>query len=227
MAENKSERTAPEMDGERNLPGEHATEHILRCPDGVYRWYYELPMLKNPVILFTTWKVLGISFGTVWLFIVIASAASDSLYGWRGFLDLTWGFILLTLALALISVLAYLAVAAAFGWRYVVLFEMDDEVVRHIQVPRQFKKAQALAWLTILAGAAANRPAAAASGLLAATRSTSTSEFKNVKRLVMRPKRNLIKVGQRLARNQVYAAPEDFEFVRAHLVAHCGKASVK
>ena len=203
------------------------SERVRRCPDGVYRWYCELPMLKNPIILFTTWKVLGVSFGAVYLFVLISSAATDSLYGWTGFFDLTWGFVLLTLAMALISVLAYLIVAWCYGWKYVVLFEMDETCVRHIQVPRQFKRAQALAWLTMLGGAAAGRPSAAGAGLLAATRNSSTSEFKNVKRIVLRQKRGLIKLSQTLEHNQIYTAPEDFEFVREHIVSRCTKARVR
>ena len=224
--EDKAAVLTPAEEGGENLAGERVTEHIWRCPDGVCRWYHELSMLKNPIILFTTWKVLGISFGVVYLFVLISSAATDSLYGWDGFLDLTWAFLLLTLAIAVIAALVYLIVAWCYGWKYVVLFEMDEKAVRHIQVPRQFKKAQALAWLTMLAGVGAKRPAAAGEGLLAATRNSSTSEFKSVKRIVVRPQRNLIKVNQTLERNQVYAAPEDFEFVRAHIVSHCAKAKV-
>lgn len=226
MAEKRTALTHAGDTGE-NLAGVQVTEHIWRCPDGFYRWYHELSMLKNPIILFTTWKVLGISFGAVYLFVLISSAVSDSLFGWDGFLDITWVFVLLTLVIGAIAVLAYLIVAWCYGWKYVVLFEMDEQVVRHIQVPRQFKKAQALAWLTLLAGAAAKQPGAAGTGLLSMTRNSSTSEFQSVKRITVRPRRNLIKVNQKLARNQVYAAPEDFEFVRAHIVSHCPKAKVR
>ena len=207
--------------------GTQVTEHIRLCPDGVYRWYYELSMLKNPIILFTTWKLLGGSFGAVYLFVLISSVASDALYGWRGFLDLTWGFLLLTLAIAVIAVFAYLIVAWCCGWKYVVLFEMDEKAVRHIQVPRQFKKTQALAWLSVCAGLAANMPAAVSAGLQAAERNTSVSEFEHVKRIALRPRQNLIKINRLLARNQVYAAPEDYEFVRDYLTAHCPKARAR
>ena len=54
------------MNRESNaLQGEKVTENIWRCPDGVYRWSYEYHMLKNPTILITVWKVLGISIGAV------------------------------------------------------------------------------------------------------------------------------------------------------------------
>ena len=36
-------------------------KNIILGEDGKYRWVYELPMLKNPVILMTVWRVLLIS----------------------------------------------------------------------------------------------------------------------------------------------------------------------
>lgn len=54
-------------DSSERLSGKKVTENIYLCPDGKYRWYYEFPMMKNPTLLFTIWKVLGISFGIVYL----------------------------------------------------------------------------------------------------------------------------------------------------------------
>ena len=34
--------------------------NIKLCPDGKYRWIYEFPMMKNPTILFTLFKVFAI-----------------------------------------------------------------------------------------------------------------------------------------------------------------------
>jgi hypothetical protein len=42
-----------------------ADSRVTLYPDGKYRWVYEVPMLKNPSILFDVYKVLGISFGIV------------------------------------------------------------------------------------------------------------------------------------------------------------------
>ncbi len=209
------------------IAGEPVTAHILRCPDGVYRWYYELHLLKNPTVLFTVWSVLGISFGVVWLFLLAVDVADGSLGGWPGFARLTGGFLLLALAFALISVAACAIVSWAHGGSVVLLFEMDDRSVRHILMPRQYGREQALEWLTVLAGIAAGRPSAAGGGLLAMTKNVSVSEFKDVERIALRPRRHLIRVDQRLERNQVYAAPEDYEFVREHIVSRCEKARIR
>ena len=199
--------------------GEQVTEHIYLCGDGVYRWYYALPMLKNPVILFTVWKVLGLAFGIVYLFTLLLSLKDIIVYdGLAGFWDLTRPFLILFLVFLVIGVAAYLILAACYGWHYIVLFEMDEEKVVHIQTPRQFKKAQALAWLTVLAGLAGGRLTTVGSGMLAATKSTSTSEFHRVAHVIPRRRLNTIKVNQLLDRNQIYAEGEDFDFVLNYIL---------
>lgn len=44
--------------------------------------------------------------------------------------------------------------AGIYGWKYIVLFEMNEEAIRHIHMNKQFKKAEAMGWLTALIGAA-------------------------------------------------------------------------
>ena len=113
------------------------------------------------------------------------------------------------------------------GWKYMVLFEMTEEYVRHIQMPKQFKRAQALGWLAMLAGRSTGKPAMAALGLDISARNTSTSEFKNVEVIKPRRRRNTIYVNQRLDRNQVYAEDADFDFVERFIMDHCTRAKVK
>ena len=94
-------------------------------------------------------------------------------------------FILLALVFAVISVLAYLIVAANYGWKYMVLFEMNEDEVRHIQMESQFKKAQALGWLTAMA---AGSYSVMGAGLLAAARDRSVSVFGSVTSFCAAPK---------------------------------------
>ena len=143
------------MNEETNaVRGEKVTENITLCPDGVYRWAYEYKMLKNPTIMFTVWKVLGIACAIVaaigLLFALFNGDIADKDY-MLGFLKL----ILVALGVVLVlGVIGYLVLAAVYGGKYQVLFEMTDKYVKHIQMPKQFKKAEALSWLTAFAGAA-------------------------------------------------------------------------
>ena len=47
------------------------------------------------------------------------------------------------------------------------------------------------------------------------------SDWDSVRRVKCYPRRGLIKVNGILRRNQVYAAPEDFAFVRDYILSHC------
>jgi hypothetical protein len=115
-------------------------------------------------------------------------------------------------------------VAWCYGWKYVVLFTMDEKKIVHQQMPRQVKKAQILGALTTFVGAAAGKPSVVGTGYLAASRSTTTSELVNVARLKPCRKMNLIKVNQLLNKNRIFVPDEDFDFVYNFLRQHCPKA---
>ena len=196
---------------------------VTLYPDGKYRWVYEVPMLKNPSILFDVYWVLGISFGLVWLFnvLLIGCEGDLSLESLWGF---TSGFLILMLVFAVIGYVAYVIVAWTYGWKYVVLFTLDEKEVVHQQMPHQMKKAKVLGALTALAGAAAGKPGVVGSGILASSRSTSTSVLANVKSIKARRRLNLIKVNQLLNKNRVFVPDEDFDFVYDFLCQHCPNA---
>ena len=196
---------------------------VTLYPDGKYRWVYEVPMLKNPSILFDVYWVLGISFGLVWLFNVLLIGCEDgfSLESLWGF---TSGFLILMLVFVVIGYMAYVIVAWTYGWKYVVLFTLDEKEVVHQQMPHQMKKAKVLGALTALVGAAAGKPGVVGSGILASSRSTSTSVLANVKRIKARRRQNLIKVNQLLNKNRIFVPDEDFDFVYDFLCQHCPNA---
>ena len=157
------------------VTGEKVTENIYLCPDGVYRWFYQLNMLKNPTILFTVWKVLGIAFGVLALFTLIVDLFQGVITSVSDILPAMKVILILVPVFLVLSIIAYLIVAWTFGWKYIVLFEMTDTYVKHIPTPKQFKKAQALNWLTVVAGALAHKPTVMGAGMLAGAKSASTS----------------------------------------------------
>ena len=195
-------------------------------PDGKYRWVYEVPMLKNPTILFDVYKVLGISFGIVWLFNVLLISCEDGL-NLRNLWSFTSGFLILMLVFLVIGYVAYFIVAWYNGWKYVVLFTLDEKEVIHQQMPRQVEKAKVLGALTALIGSVAGKPGVMGAGVLAASRSTSTSILANVAHLVPRRRLHLIKVNQLLNKNRIFVPDEDFDFVYDFLCQHCPKAKKK
>lgn len=201
-------------------PVEQVTANILRCSDGKYRWIYNLNLLKNPTIFLLVWKIFACILLGVFLVTTVADAISwpggfvaSLLNGLRVF---GWLFLGMT-ALVAISCLIY---AAIMGGKYSVLFEMDEEGVNHKQLEYQKEKAETISALTILAGLAAGNAATVGVGMNAA-RSEMYSDWASVRRVKCYPRRGLIKVNGILRRNQVYAAPEDFDFVREYILSHC------
>ena len=209
------------------VTGEKVTENIYLCPDGVYRWFYQLNMLKNPTILFTVWKVLGIAFGVLALFTLIMDLFQGVITSVSDILPAMKVILILVPVFLVLSIIAYLIVAWTFGWKYIVLFEMTDTYVKHIPTPKQFKKAQALNWLTVVAGALAHKPTVMGAGMLAGAKSASTSIFKDVEFIRIRRNRNTIHVDQLLDKNQVYAEDADFDFVAKFIKDRCVKAKIK
>ena len=100
---------------------------------------------------------------------------------------------------------------------------MDDKGVNHIQLDKQYKKAQALGYLSALIGLSSGNLTTAGSGLMAATKQSLYTSFKKVKSIKVAKARNTIYVNETLSRNQVYVSNEDFDFVLEHILNNCPK----
>ena len=125
-----------------------------------------------------------------------------------------------------LMLLAYPFVAIMNGGKYCVIFEMDDKSVKHIQMQKQFQKSQVLSMVVVLAGVMTGNIQATAAGMLAGSKQSSISSFEKVKSITVNEKRHVIYVNEKLSRNQIYADPEDFLFVRDFIINRCKKAKV-
>ena len=199
---------------------ESINNRVKLYPDGKYRWIYEVPMLKNPSIIIDVFKVVGISLGIVWLFMVLLSVY-DGDFSLESLLDISMVFVGLMLVFAVIVFLAYVILAWHYGWKYVVLFTMDKSEIVHQQMPYQVKKAQVLGALAAMIGGAAGNLGMVGTGVLAASRTTSISTLVRVNRLIPVRRMNLIKVNQKLHKNRIYVPDEDFDFVYDFLCQQC------
>lgn len=199
--------------------GEYVTPNIVRCPDGKFRWMYELPMLSNPTILITVLKVVGLTFGIlIGMFFIIdlIGGNMDAFVGSLPVLLIVFGVFLV------LAIISYLIIVLINGGKYIVLFEMDERGVDHIQAPRQYKKAHAIKLLGALAGIASpNIPAGTGIALLIGTSNVQSSTWNRV--VSVRPVRNrhVIYVDEALLKNQVYAADCDYDFVLNYILSHC------
>ena len=201
---------------------------VALCKDGKYRWTYEFSMLKNPAIILVVYKIFGVLFSIPFLINVIALARTGELQKewndrlWSGSNPKIW--LVVMAVFAVLILLSYLIVAWMYGGKYIVHFTMDENHLIHEQEPAQSRRAKKLGLLTALAGILAKRPSTVGAGMMAAARTTSTSDFPTVRRIKPRRSLELIKVNKLFDRNQVYVPKEDFDFVLGYIRQHCPKA---
>ena len=197
-------------------------EEVRLCQDGKYRWVYEMSMLKNPTIFLTVFKVFG---GIVIGMFLVFGFFLYVIHGdWEGLWEMTKTCGLVLAIFFGLTILGVLLVAAVFRGKYIVLFEMDEKGIAHIQVPEQFKKAQKLGAITAMAGAGRGSLTTAGAGMLAATKNASISVYDRVRKLKPRRRLHVIKVNYLLNRNQIYVPDEDFDFVYKYIKSRCPNA---
>lgn len=197
--------------------GQQVTPNITLGGDGKYRWIYEMSLFRNPTIFLLVWKIFLIITLGIFLFAMLMDAINGYMDLERLLLDLkiiAYVFIGVT-ALVAISCLIY---AAIMGGKYIVLFTMDEHGINHAQIPTQAKKARNIAAAAFLIGAASGSFGGMAGGLAAANTEMYTS-FAKTRKVRFYPRRETIKIRQTLSHNQIYAKPEDFDFVQSYILA--------
>ena len=209
----------PEPVTEDETKGRKVTENIRLGTDGKYHWYYEFRLMKNPTILFVLWKIFFWIFVVMWAFLSIINSIQGH-FNTKDFLDFSKIFLLILVGVEALVAISYFLYAAMQGFKYCVMFEMDEDGVRHTQMPHQFKKAQAVSLVLILAGMATKNPGAVGQGMLAGAKNSMVSSFSHVKSIEIFRKRNVIKVNEKLGKNQVYAFDQDFDFVVDYIKSH-------
>ncbi|TFG83113.1 MAG: zinc ribbon domain-containing protein [Erysipelotrichales bacterium] len=188
--------------------------------NGGVRWLYELKMWQNPTLIITAFKVMMLAALIPSLLVVALEMieGNDALASMILFIKLYGGILLI---LTLLMGAAYGVVALINGGKYCVLFEMDDQGIRHTQLRKQYQKAQALGRLTTIVGSLSGSPSTMGAGLLAASKRSLYSRFQDVKSLSIYRSRHVIYLTTKdEVHNQVYVEQDDFQNVTDHIVSH-------
>jgi len=193
---------------------------VRMCTDGKYHWTYPMHMLSNPTVYLTVCKIFGIIGALAFLTAYLGSMLRGDFAAIIPDLPY-WG--IAVLVFLGISLLAYLIVAAMYGWKYIVCFTMDETGIRHEQHPAQKKNARRIG--AAVAGSApfAGNVGRIGQGMAVASHTQLSSDFSCVRRVKAYPRRSTIKVHEPFAHNQIYTAPEDFDFVLSYIRSHCPK----
>ncbi len=192
------------------------TPNIGLGPDGKYRWIYEMSLFRNPSVFLLVWKIFFFICIGIFVMMTIINAAEGNLDGKTALNMLGILGIVLGIMTALV-VISFLIYAAIMGGKYSAMFEMDENGIHHRQLPKQAKKAMGIAAAAIIIGMLSNSTSTMAGGIAAANSEMYTS-FAKTKKVRFYPKRDTIKIRHTLMHNQIYAKPEDFDFVRNYIL---------
>lgn len=195
------------------------TSGLIIGADGTYRWYSEINLFSDPTVFIALCKVLG---GVVLgCGLLIGLLSQQDFADTVGLILTIWGF---GIGGALVfGGLAYVLYAALQGGRYCVVFEMDEQAVTHTQIAKQFEKAQVAAALTVLAGAAKGSPTLMGTGLLAGSRDSMKTVFKEVRAIKANRRRHVVYLKQGFSWNHIYVPSEDFDAVLDYLLSRIPK----
>jgi len=202
--------------------------NIIDDGKGTYHWVYEFNLLTNPTILVTVLKVM-LGSVAVLAVLLLALLVPDLV---RGYADAEDVFATLRLAgliallLVVLTCAGYALYALMQGGTYCVVFTMDANGITHRQLPKQYKKAQVLSALNVVAGLATGSPTQVGIGLTSDRDSIST-DFQAVRSIKGSRLLRVIKVNEPLGKNQVYVEPQDYDFVFDYIVDHCPNAQAK
>lgn len=195
-------------------------QQVRLCTDGKYHWTYPMNMLTNPSVYITVCKIFGALFAVAFLIANIGPLTRGEFAAIAA--DLKWWAVAVLVFLA-ISGLAYLIVAAQYGWKYIVQFTMDENGITHAQIPEQRHHARRIGKAVAGTGILSGAPGRAGQGLLIASHTSLSSDFAVVRSVKARRRWNTILVNEPFAKNQVYTTAEDFDFVYNFILDHCPK----
>ena len=205
----------------------YESENITMCTDGKYRWVYELNLYKNSAIIKEVGRGVLISLVIV-LALIFGFEMIDGIGTFAEKLQYVAELAGILLAIMLvITILGYLLYSYMMGGTYCALFEMDENGVCNKAQEKHIKKAELISAITVIAGIASGRPGVVGTGMLASARTSMYTRFDSVKELEILPKQHLIRLNEKLSRNQVYAEDEDFAFVADYIRTRCRNAKVK
>ena len=199
---------------------EELTDRVQLCPDGKYRWTYEVNLYKNPSMFYDLMKVVGISLGFVFAIIIFALIYNG--IDWDGLMNALWGFMWVCVGFIVLCLIGYWIWAAISGGRYAALFVMDEESVTHEQMPKTMKRGQVIGAIGMLMGMVSSSPGTAGASILAASINAWKSDFKTVRRVIPKRRRHLIKVNELFTKNRIFVEnKEDYEFVLDFIRQRC------
>jgi len=203
------------------VKGEAISSNIRRCPDGVYRWVYEYNLWKRSTIL---WEIIRFLLIVDLVQLVILLIVDIPGIGLLGALkrELPEAGILFAI-MSVLAVLAYGVYALLNNGKYLVLFEMGEESIMHTRMAKTVKKPELVEWLWAANEILESRVLSTTLSIKTASTASMDSLYSEVRSFKALDRQHTILLKCELTSNQIYAYPEDYEFVKDYIYQHCGR----
>lgn len=189
---------------------------VTLSKDGVYRWAYDLDLLKDRKILYFIFRLLGYIFLAEAVIVIAANFGAvirDVSELWHALRV----FVLLWLFMDLLAVIAYFIYAKMIGGHYRMIFEMDERGLKHTQLPENKEGADMLMDLEMLIASGSPDPFLALSGMLAKNHVSLYTSFARVKKIRTDRRDGFIQLNAPLSKNMLWVCPEDYPMVEAFI----------
>jgi hypothetical protein len=198
-----------------------ANTNIAVSADGLYGWRGTVDMRENPTIGLLVVKMVGIIAGSLAvLFVCISASAGID----KRVIPMMAAILLGVCAfVALLAAVIYLIYRAALGGAYSADYLMDETgfVFRPSRKENKIAKGAAVGSAVIAAMAGSYGITAAG---IAAVNTEAATRFASVYRVKGIKRHCVIKVSEPFLYNQVYVAPQDYDFVYRFICDRCPKA---
>lgn len=197
-------------------------------PDGKYRWVAELSLFSHPALLLLMWRAiieLWVIAGVAVLATCVLMNEADIMMALEICMGLLPEACLGVLALMGVVAAIYGIYALAHGGKYCVIYEMDDYILVHRQLPCRIKRKEVNDALSVMADMTPIRLRQAITPLQMITECLA-SDFSAVRSIKGYRRHNLIKVNEPLAKNRVYVDSQAFAFIMRHVRERCPDAVV-
>ena len=199
-------------------------DRVTLGEDGVYRWTYEMDMIRDHTMINLLVKVLGIIFGAICVILLVLLAVNGLLTLPAALWILAEPFIIVLLA-----ILIYRIIARVRGGILPMRYEMNDEAVLYVRDPRTQRVMTSAALITALTGAAAGKAAQglASGAAIGGAAVSGLTLFREVRRVKERQEQDMIDLVTLSGGNQIRVPGEDYAFVRDHILRRVPEKAIR
>ncbi len=189
--------------------------------DGLYGWRGTVNMYENPTIGLLTAKMAAFIIGIVLAICLVIGISTCHTV--RSFVMMASICLGVCAFVAALTGVFYLIYRALLGGTYAADYLMDDTGLVFKPAPKADRISKNVAIGTAIIAALAGSYGVTAAGI-AATNTEGATRFKSAHRIKGIKKHCVIKVSEWFLYNQVYVAPQDYDFVYNFIRERCPKA---